>query len=74
MDLDAAVEENKDTMTRKLLGAVADSIRILPTSKHLFIPNYGERYRQRDRISTGFVESTVNYVIAKSFNKRQQMQ
>jgi hypothetical protein len=39
-----------------------------------FIPNYGERYRQGDRISTGFVESAVNYVVAKRFNKRQQMQ
>jgi len=36
--------------------------------------NYGERYRQGDRISTGFVESTVNYVVAKRFTKRQQMQ
>jgi hypothetical protein len=26
-----------------------------------FIPNYGERYRQGDRISTGFVESAVNW-------------
>ena len=39
-----------------------------------FIPNYGERYRQGDRISTGFVESAVNYVVAKRFTKRQQMQ
>jgi hypothetical protein len=26
------------------------------------------------RISTGFVESAVNYVVAKRFTKRQQMQ
>ena len=32
-----------------------------------FITNYGERYRQGDRISSGFVESAVNYVIAKRF-------
>jgi len=25
-----------------------------------FIPNYGERYRQDERISTGFVESTLH--------------
>ena len=25
-----------------------------------FIPNYGERYRHGERISTGCVESTVN--------------
>jgi hypothetical protein len=38
-----------------------------------FIPNYGERYRQGERISTGFVESTVNQVISKRFCKKQQM-
>ena len=38
------------------------------------IPNYGERYRCGERISTGFVESTINQVVAKRFCKRQQMQ
>jgi hypothetical protein len=28
------------------------------------IPNYGERYRCKERISTGFVESTINQLIA----------
>ena len=35
--------------------------------------NYGERYRHGERISTGFVESTVNQVISKRFCKKQQM-
>ncbi len=39
-----------------------------------FIPNYGERWRSGERISTGFVESTVNVVVSKRFAKRQQMQ
>ncbi|SRR5712692_6437830 len=39
-----------------------------------FIPNYGERYRCGEIISTGFVESTVNYVLSKRFVKRQSMQ
>ena len=39
-----------------------------------FIPNYGERYRHGERISTGFVESTVNQVISKRMVKKQQMQ
>ena len=38
-----------------------------------FIPNYGERYRYGERISTGFVESTVNQVISRRFVKKQQM-
>ena len=39
-----------------------------------FIPNFGERYRQGDTISTSFVESTINQVISKRFVKKQQMQ
>ena len=38
-----------------------------------FIPNYGERYRNGERIATGFVESTVNQVISKRMVKKQQM-
>jgi hypothetical protein len=38
------------------------------------IINYGERFRAGERISTAFVESTVNTVIGKRFAKRQQMQ
>ncbi len=38
-----------------------------------FIPNYGDRYRHNETISTAFVESTVNYVISKRFVKKQQM-
>jgi hypothetical protein len=74
MDLDAATdEENKDTTTRKLLRAV-EEFHTYIANNQAFIPNYGERYRQGDRISTGFVESAVNYVVAKRFTKRQQMQ
>jgi hypothetical protein len=39
-----------------------------------FIPNFGERYRQGDAISTAFVESTINQVVSKRFVKKQQMQ
>ncbi len=38
------------------------------------IINYGERYRAGERISTAFVEGTVNTVIGKRFAKKQQMQ
>ena len=37
------------------------------------VVNYGERHRCRERISTGFVESTINQLIAKRFVKNQQM-
>lgn len=39
-----------------------------------FVTNYAERYRYGETISTSFVESTINQVLAKRFNKRQQMQ
>jgi hypothetical protein len=39
-----------------------------------YVPNYGERYRSGERVSTAFVESTVNTVIGKRFAKKQQMQ
>src|SRR5688500_11847215 len=39
----------------------------------LFIPNYGERYRYGETISTAFVESTVNEVVSKRMVKQQQM-
>jgi len=39
-----------------------------------FVPNYGERYRHGERISTALAESTINQVISKRFAKRQQMQ
>lgn len=38
------------------------------------IPNYGERYRHGEAISTAMAESTVNQVMSRRFVKRQQMQ
>ena len=38
------------------------------------IPDYGERRRYAEPISTAFVESTVNLVVGKRFAKKQQMQ
>jgi hypothetical protein len=73
MDLEAAVATTGDSTTRKLLKAVEEFYAYLGRNR-AFIPNYGERYRYGERISTGFVESTVNQAITKHFCKRQQMQ
>jgi hypothetical protein len=35
--------------------------------------NYGARYRRRELISTGFVESTINEIVARRMAKKQQM-
>ena len=37
------------------------------------IPNYGERHRAGEAISTAFTESAVNQVISKRMVKKQQM-
>jgi hypothetical protein len=37
------------------------------------LPNYGQRYRAGRRISSAFVESTVNQLIDKRMSKSQQM-
>jgi len=38
-----------------------------------WIPNYGERYRSGEAISSAFVESAVNQVVSKRMVKKQQM-
>lgn len=38
-----------------------------------YLVNYGERHYNGERISTGFVESTVNQLISRRFVKKQQM-
>src|SRR5260370_13348499 len=35
--------------------------------------NYGERFRGGERFSTGFVESAINQIVDKRFDKRQSM-
>ena len=72
MDLGGAAFENHEQNTRKLLKAVAEFGTYIQRNRG-FIPNYGERYRNGERISTGFVESAVNQVISKRFVKKQQM-
>ena len=45
----------------KLERAVREFQTYIENNREL-IPNYGERYRYGERISTGFVESTINQV------------
>ena len=73
MDLNAAVANTGDGTARKPLKAVEEFHTYIENNKG-FIPNYDERYRTGERISTSFVESTVNQVIGMRFCKKQQMQ
>ena len=56
----------------KLLAAVREFDSYLRANAER-IPNYGERHRAGEAISTAFTESTVNQVISKRMVKKQQM-
>jgi hypothetical protein len=72
MDFDVAAALGNNN-AHKILKTI-DEFHTYIERNRGFIPNYGERYQYGERISTGFVESTVNQVITKRFCKRQQMQ
>jgi len=74
-DLDQRINHFADSYLRfpQLKNAV-QKFRTYLENNRRFIPNYGRRYRRGERISTAFVESTVNSVISKRFAKRQSMQ
>lgn len=58
---------------RKLLTAIGEFQSYIAANNASLI-NYGERYRSGERISSAFVEATVNVVVSKRFAKKQQMQ
>ena len=74
-DLTFALDINHrhSTAVAKLLRSVNEFDTYIRNNR-AFIPNFGERYRQGDTISTAFVESTINEVVSKRFVKKQQMQ
>ena len=57
----------------KALRKAADEFEVYIRSNAGMIPNYAERRRYGERVSTGFVESAINTVVGKRFGKRQQM-
>ena len=68
-----AALETEGSRAQKLYKKVEEFHTYIERNRNL-IPNYGERYRCGEKISTGFVESTVNQVISKRMVKKQQMQ
>ncbi len=70
---DLEINRRSSKAVAKLLGSVSDFDTYIRNNRE-FIPNFGERYRQGDTISTAFVESTINQVVSKRFVKKQQMQ
>ena len=65
----------EDTMSlerQKLFKAVREFGAYIATNQP-FIPDYGDRYRNDETITTSFVESAANQVVSKRFVKAQQM-
>jgi len=70
MDLDLI--RDLSAPAEKLAAGVAEFEAYIGNNQES-IPNYGERYRQGETISTAFVESTINQVVSRRFVKKQQM-
>lgn len=62
-----------EPQNKKKLQKAVTELRGYIMANEAFIPNYGDRHRHDELISTAFVESTVNQVISKRFVKKQQM-
>jgi hypothetical protein len=69
-DVEAIAEHSESAKKLvKTLYEFGDYIK----ANRVFIPNFGDRYRHGEAISTAFVESTINQVVSKRMVKRQQM-
>src|SRR6266498_384451 len=64
--------ETPSDLTRKIAKVLGEFQTYISNNEE-FIPNFGERRRNGELISTAFVESTVNQVISKRMVKKQQM-
>lgn len=69
-DLEAIAEYSESA--KKLLRTLCEFGHYIKANR-VFIPNFGDRYRHGEAISTAFVESAVNQVVSKRMVKRQQM-
>ena len=73
LDFDfACYDGNEDERVKKVWKAVHEFQHYITVNRQ-YIPNYGERYRYGETISTAFVESAVNEVISRRMVKKQQM-
>ncbi len=70
--MDLELIRDHSAAVEKLAAGVAEFDTYIRNNQES-IPNYGERYRQGETISTAFVESTINQVVSRRFVKQQQM-
>jgi hypothetical protein len=72
MILDCGCEEETDGRRDQLLKALSEYFTYISNNRS-FIPNYADRYRYNEIISTAFTESAINEVVSKRMVKKQQM-
>jgi hypothetical protein len=65
-------EEKSDAKREQLFQALLEYHTYIGNNRE-FIPNYAERYRYDEIISTAFTESAINEVVSKRMVKKQQM-
>jgi hypothetical protein len=70
--LDLSLVPARSAAAEKVGTGVAEFETYIRNNRE-FIPNFGERRRQGETISTAFVESTINQVVSRRFVKKQQM-
>jgi hypothetical protein len=68
--IDLEFPEVPTPLTQKVAKGIGEFETYIRNNEE-FIPNFGERYRNGETISTAFVESTVNQVISKRMVKKQ---
>jgi hypothetical protein len=68
-DLHRQEAATKYERIKPLIRYLSELESYIRQNAHLIV-DYSERYRYGEAISTGFVESTVNYVVAKRFTKK----
>jgi hypothetical protein len=73
-DLECDLDSGDDRSGRatRLLKAVGEFHHYIEANQG-YIPNYGDRHRHGETITSSFAESAVNQVVSKRMVKKQQM-
>jgi len=71
-DLTWDIEASASAEALKLARTLHEFDHYIRTNRSS-IPNYGDRYRNEEAISSAVAESTVNQIVSKRFVKKQQM-
>lgn len=72
IEINLAFDVHENEIVAKLYKLVCEFTTYIRNNRP-YIPNYGDRYRNGEVISSAFVESTVNELISRRMSKKQQM-